>query len=69
MDNALINNDCISVLFKLRSQGKKVQLTVTSPPYFNVRNYSHWETYDDYIGFLISVFSLVYDVTEDGRMC
>lgn len=69
MDNALINNDCISVLFNLRSQCIKVQLTVTSPPYFNARDYSNWETYDDYLDFLVSVFSLVYDITEDGRMC
>lgn len=69
MDNYLYNNDCIEELFNLRSAGTKVQLTVTSPPYYNAREYSHWETYDDYLGFLISVFSLVYDITEDGRMC
>ena len=67
--NYLYNNDCIKELFNLRSAGTNVQLTVTSPPYYNAREYSHWDSYDDYLGFLISVFSLVYDITEDGRMC
>lgn len=67
--NILINGDCIKEMTKLSSDGIKVQLTVTSPPYFNARDYSHWESYDDYLLWLQSVFSLVYDITEDGRMC
>ena len=67
--NILINGDCIKEMTKLSSDGIKVQLTVTSPPYFNARDYSHWKSYDDYLLWLQSVFSLVYDITEDGRMC
>ena len=68
-ESKIILGDCIDVLEGLRSENLKVQLTVTSPPYFNAREYSKWETYEDYIAWLNSVFSLVYNVTEEGRMC
>ncbi|MBP5455332.1 MAG: site-specific DNA-methyltransferase [Paludibacteraceae bacterium] len=67
--NDLYNNDCLTALSQMRKKGMKVQFTVTSPPYYNARDYSSWTTYDDYLSFLTDVFSLVYDVTEDGRMC
>lgn len=68
-ESKIICGDCIKELFDLYSQGVNVQLTVTSPPYFNARDYSHWKTYKEYLDWLESVFSLVYDITEDGRMC
>lgn len=42
---------------------------VTSPPYFNAREYSQWETYDDYLDFLKEVFSEVQRVLKEGRIC
>lgn len=68
-ENKIILGDCIEVLKTLKSENTKIQLTVTSPPYFNAREYSKWETYEDYISWIISIFSLIYDITEDGRMC
>lgn len=68
-ENKIILGDCIEVLKTLKSENTKIQLTVTSPPYFNAREYSKWETYEDYMSWIISIFSLIYDITEDGRMC
>lgn len=33
-------------------QGEKAQLAVTSPPYFNQREYAQWKTYEDYLSFV-----------------
>jgi DNA modification methylase len=47
----------------------KVHLTVTSPPYFNVKDYVNYESYDAYLNTLRRVFLAVLDVTHPGRMC
>lgn len=47
----------------------QVQLTVTSPPYFNVKNYVSYDSYTDYLNTLRRIFTLVYEKTCDGRMC
>jgi DNA modification methylase len=65
----LINGDCLVELDKLALSDAKIQLTVTSPPYYNAKEYSHWDSYDEYMEWLVSVFKKVYDITEDGRMC
>lgn len=69
MSNCLLNNDCICELDKMVDNGIKVHLTVTSPPYYNARDYSHWDSYDDYLDWLMCVFRRIYNITEDGRMC
>jgi DNA modification methylase len=69
LSDRIICGDCIEELVFLRCNGVKVQLTVTSPPYFNAREYSKWKTYEDYLSWLKTVFSSVYEITEDGRMC
>ncbi len=48
---------------------ESVHLTCTSPPYFNAKEYSQWETYESYLDFLGRVFAEVYRVTYTGRMC
>jgi site-specific DNA-methyltransferase (adenine-specific) len=40
MNNRIYLGDCISVLDELIKDGAKVDLTVTSPPYDNLRNYN-----------------------------
>ncbi len=39
--------DCLDFLRRMDSES--VQLMVTSPPYYNARDYSQWETLDDYL--------------------
>ena len=47
----------------------KVHLTVTSPPYFNVKEYVSYKSYEDYLDTLKRIFTLVYEKTYDGRVC
>ena len=67
MTQTIINEDCITGLKKI--DGNTVHLTWTSPPYYNAKSYSEWETYDDYLNFLREVFTEIFRVTKDGRMC
>lgn len=46
-----------------------IDLIVTSPPYFNIKDYSKWENYDDYLLFLQNVFTKCFNVLKEGRMC
>lgn len=40
-----------------------VNLIITSPPYFNAREYSQWKTYQDYLNFMSIFFDKAYDVS------
>ena len=44
-----------------------VQLTFTSPPYYNARDYSTYPSYEAYLDFLTQVFREVHRATADGR--
>ncbi|MFX0151348.1 MAG: DNA methyltransferase [Candidatus Hodarchaeota archaeon] len=44
-----------------------IQLTFTSPPYYNARDYSLYQCYEEYLDFLVEVFREVHRVTEEGR--
>lgn len=68
-DYTIINEDCIKGLQKLKSEHKKIHLTMTSPPYYNVKDYVTYSTYKEYLETLKTVFTLLFDITHDGRMC
>jgi DNA modification methylase len=63
----IINKDCLIGLKNINEVC--VDLTWTSPPYYNAKSYSEWETYQDYLDFLENVFYEIYRITKDGRMC
>lgn len=63
----LIHGDCLDKMKDI--EDNSIDLTVTSPPYFNAREYSHWESYQTYLAWLEDVFKGVYRVTKAGRMC
>lgn len=50
MNVQLYQGDCLEIL-KTLPDGC-VDAVITSPPYFNARDYSHFATYDDYLTFL-----------------
>ena len=65
----LINDDCIVEMKKMIMDNVQVELIVTSPPYYNVKDYSHYETYEDYLNWLKQAFSNAFQILKDGRMC
>jgi DNA modification methylase len=67
MELKIINEDCLSGLKKIEEPC--VDLTWTSPPYYNAKAYSEWPTYEDYLEFLKNVFLEIFRITKDGRMC
>ena len=46
---------------------ESVHLTFTSPPYYNARDYSIYQSYDEYLNFLARVFKEVHRITKEGR--
>lgn len=44
--------------------GEKADMTVTSPPYFNMREYSFFETYDDYLSFVKSILDEIKNIAN-----
>jgi DNA modification methylase len=67
MSLEIINEDCLIGLKNMNEVC--IDLTWTSPPYYNAKSYSEWKTYQDYLDFLENVFSEIYRITKDGRMC
>lgn len=67
--------DCRELLREMAAAGTKVQMCVTSPPYFGLRDYGHEgqigleQTPEDYITAMVEVFRCVRDVlADDGTL-
>lgn len=65
--NNIYNTDCKEGLTKLESN--TIDLCITSPPYYNAKEYSQWETYEDYLKEMKEIFTKVFNVLKEGRMC
>ena len=61
--NRIYNMDCVEGMRILPD--RSIDLTVTSPPYFNAREYSQWETLSDYLHDMELSFSEVYRVLKN----
>ncbi len=74
--NKIIFGDCRDSMRDMIAQGVKVQMCVTSPPYFGLRSYGIGaengeigleQTPDEYVAAMVEVFSLVwYLLADDG---
>lgn len=60
----LYNGDCIDVMDILISEGKQVDLTVTSPPYDEIRDYEKSLTWN--FDVFKKVADRLYKITKDG---
>ena len=60
----LYNGDCLEVMDRLIEQGIKVDLTVTSPPYDNLRSYKGTLYWNEDVW--KSVVEKLYRITSDG---
>jgi DNA modification methylase len=68
-NNVIYNCDCSLGLDKLIEEKKEIELTITSPPYFNVKDYVIYENYTKYLEFLKDVFKKILTLTKSGRFC
>ena len=66
-NQTLIEGDCRKELLEIGNS--TIDLIVTSPPYFNAREYSQFETYEIYLDFLKDVFSKCFNTLKEGIMC
>ena len=73
--NKVFFGDCRDTMRGLIAQGVKVQMCVTSPPYFGLRDYGHdgqigrEQTPEEYIAAMVEVFRYVRDVlADDGTL-
>ncbi len=57
--------DCLDFLRRIDSES--VQLMVTSPPYYNARDYSQWATLDDYLEEMSYIIKECYRVLDNHR--
>ncbi len=65
LKNSVINGDTLQIMKKIKNDS--LHLTFTSPPYYNARDYSIYDSYDSYLKFLTKVFKEVYRITKEGR--
>ncbi len=69
--NKVFFGDCRDTMRDLIAQGVKVQMCVTSPPYFGLRDYGHAgqigleATPDEFVAALVEVFGLVRELLAD----
>lgn len=59
----LYNDDCLNILKHMKLN--TLDLLVTSPPYYNAREYSHWNSVDDYMNDMKNIFTEVYRVLKN----
>jgi DNA modification methylase len=65
MRNVVVHGDVLETLTYVPDEA--IHLTFTSPPYYNARDYSIYESYQAYLDFLTQVFCEVHRVTKEGR--
>lgn len=63
----LYNEDCLDTLNGMSNE--YLDLIVTSPPYFNAKDYSQYKSVDDYIKQMKNIFSLSFNKLKKSRMC
>jgi DNA modification methylase len=73
--NCVEFGDCRQIMRRWAEEGVKVQMCVTSPPYFGLRDYGHEgqigleQTPEQYIAAMVEVFRCVRDVlADDGTL-
>lgn len=63
--NTIVHGDVQEVLKSVPDES--IHLTFTSPPYYNARDYSIYQSYAEYLNFLEKVFKEVHRITKEGR--
>lgn len=63
--NKIYNMDCLAGLKAMENES--IDLIVTSPPYYNAREYSQWVTVGDYMADMAAIFSEAYRALKNHR--
>lgn len=61
----LIKGDCLDVMRNMNNE--YIDCLVTSPPYYNAREYSQWTSVDDYMREMKCIFSEVYRILKNHK--
>ena len=65
--NKIYNCDCLELMQQMENEF--IDITVTSPPYFNIKqydNFNFWNSYEDYLESNKNWFKELYRVTKKG---
>ena len=62
----IIWGDCLTVLQGMKSES--IHVMVTSPPYYNAREYSQWENLDNYLDDMRKIIRESYRVLDNHRV-
>src|SRR6056300_960140 len=62
----IIWGDCLTALRKMDSES--IQLMVTSPPYYNARDYSQWKNIDEYLEDMKQIIKETWRVLDNHRV-
>lgn len=62
----VIWGDCLDVLKGLKSES--IHVMVTSPPYYNARDYSHWNNINEYLDDMRNIIRESYRVLDNHRV-
>jgi len=65
---AVFNEDALLTMSE-RMQSNELGLILTSPPYFNARDYSQYKSVQDYLTQMKEIFTMAYDRLKESRMC
>lgn len=65
LKNVIVHADVRDVLGAVADES--IHLTFTSPPYYNARDYTLYESYEAYLQFLTHIFREVHRITKEGR--
>ena len=67
MINQILQGDCLELMKDIPDGS--IDLTVTSPPYFNAKDYSQYQNVQTYMETMQNIFELVFAKTKESRMC
>jgi len=66
--NKVICEDCLGIMMKIPE--KCIDLVITSPPYYNAKNYIQFDTYQSYLEYMRPIYFQIFRVlTLNGRIC
>jgi DNA modification methylase len=65
--NKVYNENCNETMNKLDENS--IELILTSPPYFNAKEYSQYSTVSDYMAQMEVIFTNCFKVLKQSRMC